>query len=96
MSGDPLGIRQHASSSKRPFEHSSRALFEDVVLLRAGANGLDTPLPVDEKVEKKAQADKARKMANGPPSHQQSTGPVPQLVGVQRQAAETQINKEGD
>ena len=75
-----------------------------MVPLGAGVNGflrwkelgLDTLLPVDEEAEKKAQAEQARKMANGAPAHQQSTGPTPQPAGLQRQAAETQTDEEGD
>jgi len=58
--------------------------------------GLDALLPVDEEAEKNAQAEQARKMANGAPAHQQSTGPLPQPAGAQRQAAETQTDEEGD
>jgi len=73
-----------------------------MVPLGAGVNGflrwkelgLDTLLPVDEEAEKKAQAEQARKMANGAPTHQQSTGPPPQPVGVQRRTAETQTDEE--
>ena len=75
-----------------------------MVPLGAGINGflrwkelgLDTLLPVDEEAEKKAQAEQARKMANGAPAHQQATGPPPQPIGVQRQAAETLTDEEGD
>lgn len=102
--GNPLSIKHPASRPKRPFEPSSRALFEDMVPLGAGINGflrwkelgLDTLLPIDEDAERKAQAEQARKMANGAPTHQQSTGPPPQPVGMQRQTAETQTDEEGD
>ena len=102
--GNPLSIKHPASRPKRPFEPSSRALFEDMVPLGAGVNGflrwkdlgLDTLLPVDEEAEKKAQAEQARKMANGAPAHQQSTGPPPQTVGVQQQAVGTQTEEDGD
>jgi len=98
-----LSIKHPASRPKRPFEPSSRALFEDMVPLGAGVNGflrwkdlgLDTLLPVDDEAEKKAQAEQARKMANGAPAHQQSTGPPPQTVGVQ-QAVGTQTEEDGD
>ena len=74
-----------------------------MVPLGAGVNGflrwkelgLDTLLPVDEEAEKKARAEQARKMANGAPAHQQSTGP-PQSVGVQQRTAETQTDEDGD
>jgi hypothetical protein len=100
--GNPLSVKHPASRPKRPFEPSSRALFEDMVPLGAGINGslrwkelgLDTLLPVDEEAEKKAQAEQARKMANGAPSHQQSTGPPPQPAGMQQRAAETQSDEE--
>lgn len=54
--GDPLSIKRPASRPKRLFESSSRALFGDTVLLRAGVNDflrwkepeLDTLLPVNE------------------------------------------------
>lgn len=102
--GNPLSIKHPASRPKRPFEPSSRALFEDMVPLGAGVNGflrwkdlgLDTLLPVDEEAEKKAQAEQARKMANGAPAHQQSTGPPTQTVGVQQQTVGTQTDEEGD
>lgn len=102
--GNPLSIKHPASRPKRPFEPSSRALFEDVVPLGAGVNGflrwkelgLDTLLPVDEEAEKKAQAEQARKMANGAPAHQQSTGLPPQQVGLQQQTVGTQTDEEGD
>jgi hypothetical protein len=101
--GNPLSIKHPASRPKRPFEPSSRALFEDMVPLGAGVNGflrwkelgLDTLLPADEEAEKKARAEQARKMANGAPAHQQSTGP-PQSVGVQQRTAETQTDEDGD
>jgi hypothetical protein len=73
-----------------------------MVPLGAGVNGflrwkelgLDTLLPVDEEAEKKAQAEQARKMANGAPAHQQPTG-LPPPPG-QRQAAGTLTDEEGD
>jgi hypothetical protein len=75
-----------------------------MVPLGAGVNGflrwkelgLDTLLPVDEEAEKRAQAEQARKMANGAPAHQQSTAPPPQPTGMQRQAVVTQIDEDGD
>ena len=75
-----------------------------MVPLGAGVNGflrwkelgLDTLLPIDEEAEKKAQAEQARKMANGAPAHQQSTGPPPQPAGARQQATETQTDEEGD
>ena len=99
--GNPLSTKHPASRPKRPFEPSSRALFEDMVPLGAGVNGflrwkelgLDTLLPVDEEAEKKVQAEQARKMANGAPAHQQSSGPLP---GGRRRTAETQTDEEGD
>ena len=102
--GNPLSTKHPASRPKRPFEPSSRALFEDIVPLGAGVNGflrwkelgLDTLLPVDEEAEKKAQAEQARKMANGAPAHQQSSGPLPQPAGGQRRTAETHTDEEGD
>ena len=102
--GNPLSIKHPASRPKRPFEPSSRALFEDMVPLGAGVNGflrwkdlgLDALLPVDEEAEKKAQAEQARKMANGAPAHQQSSGPPPQTVGMQQQTVGTQTDEEGD
>ena len=101
--GNPLSIKHPASRPKRPFEPSSRALFEDMVPLGAGVNGflrwkelgLYTLLPVDEEAEKQAREEQARKMANGAPAHQQSTGP-PQSVGAQQRAAETHTDEEGD
>ena len=74
-----------------------------MVPLGAGVNGflrwkelgLDTLLPADEEAETKAQAEQARKMANGAPAHQQSTGPPPRPAGAQ-QVAETQTDEEGD
>jgi len=102
--GNPLSIKHPASRPKRPFEPSSRALFEDMVPLGGGVNGflrwkelgLDTLLPVDEEAEKKAQAEQARKMANGAPTHQQSTGPLPPPADARRQTVETQTDEEGD
>jgi hypothetical protein len=102
--GNPLSIKHPASRPKRPFEPSSRALFEDMVPLGAGVNGflrwkelgLDTLLPVDEEAEKKAQAEQARKMANGAPAHQQPTAPPPQPAGAQRQTFGMQPDEEGD
>jgi DNA-nicking Smr family endonuclease len=64
-------------------------------LLRWKELGLYTLLPVDEEAEKQERAEQARKMANGTPAHQQSTGP-PQSVGVQQRTAETQTDEEGD
>ncbi|KAF9649207.1 hypothetical protein BDM02DRAFT_3095196, partial [Thelephora ganbajun] len=101
--GNPLSIKHPASRPKRPFEPSSRALFEDMVPLGAGVNGflrwkelgLDTLLPVDEEAETKVQAEQARKMANGVPAHQQSTAPPPRPIGMQR-TVETQTDEEGD
>jgi len=100
--GNPLSIKHPASRPKRPFEPSSRALFEDMVPLGAGVNGflrwkelgLDTLLPVDEEAEKKAQAEQARKMANGAPTHQQPSAPPPQPA--QRQTVGMQTEEEGD
>lgn len=101
--GNPLNVKHSASLPKRPFEPSSRALFKDMVPLGTGVNGflrwkelgLDTLIPVDEEAEKTAQAEQARKMANGVPTHQQSTSP-PQPIGVRRQTAEAQTDEEGN
>lgn len=73
-----------------------------MVPLGAGVNGflrwkelgLDTLLPVDEEAEKKAQAEQARKMANGAPTHQQPSVPPPQPA--QRQTVGMQTEEEGD
>lgn len=103
--GNPLSIKHPASRPKRPFEPSSRALFEDMVPLGAGVNGflrwkelgLDTLLPVDEEAEKKARAEQARKMANGAPANHQTTAPPPQPTGIQQhQAIGTRTDEDGD
>lgn len=75
-----------------------------MVPLGAGVNGflrwkelgLDTLLPIDEEAEKKAQAEQARKMANGAPSNHQTAAPAPQPAGVQHQAIGAQTEEEGD
>jgi hypothetical protein len=75
-----------------------------MVPLGAGVNGflrwkelgLDTLLPVDEEAEKKAQAEQARKMANGAPANHQSTAPPSQPAGIHHQAVGTQTDEEGE
>ncbi|TCD71792.1 hypothetical protein EIP91_003135 [Steccherinum ochraceum] len=85
--GNPASIKHPAARPRRPYDPSSRALFEDMGYAGGGVNGalrwkelaLDQLLPVDEEKEEAAKAALARKLANGsanqpPPIPQQPPG----------------------
>ena len=75
--GNPNSIKHPASRPRRPWDPSSRALFEDMGYAGGGVNGnlrwkdlaLDVLLPVDEEKELAERAAHARKMASGITSH---------------------------
>ena len=82
--GNPTSIKHPASRPRRPYDPSSRALFEDMGYAGGGVNGslrwkdlaLDLLLPIDEEKEEAERAAQARKMASGatashPPQPQQ-------------------------
>jgi len=102
--GNPLSTKHPASRPKRPFEPSSRALFEDMVPSGAGVNGflrwkelgIDGLLPIDEDAEKAAQAESARKMANGAPNQNPPPAQAAQIDGVDRMARQNMEQNEGD
>lgn len=85
--GNPTSIKHPASLPRRPYDPSSRALFEDMGYAGGGINGslrwkdlaLDLLLPVDEEKEEAERAAQARKMASGaahphpPPTAQPTT-----------------------
>ncbi|CCM02570.1 uncharacterized protein FIBRA_04673 [Fibroporia radiculosa] len=87
--GNPLNIKHPAARPRRPYDPSSRALFEDMGYSGGGVNGslrwkdlaLDTLFPVDEEQEAAEKAAQARKMASGasashPPPPPSAPAPV--------------------
>jgi len=102
--GNPLSTKHPASRPKRPFEPSSRALFEDMVPSGAGVNGflrwkelgMDGLLPVDEDAEKAAQAESARKMANGASSQNPPPTQTPQIGRLDPMARRDDEQNEGE
>jgi len=87
--GNPTSIKHPASRPRRPYDPSSRALFEDMGYGGGGVNGsirwkdlaLDLLLPVDEEKEEAAKAAEARKLASGTAANQ----PAPPLPPPQPQ-----------
>ncbi|KIP09280.1 hypothetical protein PHLGIDRAFT_126435 [Phlebiopsis gigantea 11061_1 CR5-6] len=75
--GNPTHVKHPASLPRRPYDPSSRALFEDMGYAGGGVNGslrwrdlaLDQLLPVDEEKEEAERAVQARKMASGATQH---------------------------
>ncbi|KAI0340525.1 hypothetical protein BDW22DRAFT_1333920 [Trametopsis cervina] len=71
--GNPTSLKHPASRPRRPYDPSSRALFEDMGYAGGGVNGalrwkdlaLDLLLPVDEEKEEAEKAAQARKLASG-------------------------------
>ncbi|KAF7791295.1 hypothetical protein EIP86_002309 [Pleurotus ostreatoroseus] len=88
--GNPNSLKHPASRPRRPWDPSSRALFEDMGYAGGGVNGslrwrdlaLDLLLPVDEEKEEAERAAHARKMASGIAS----SHPNPQQTVPQTQA----------
>lgn len=85
--GNPNSLKHPASRPRRPWDPSSRALFEDMGYAGGGVNGslrwrdlaLDTLLPVDEEKEEADRAAHARKMASGiATSHPHPPQAIPQ------------------
>ena len=84
--GNPLNIKHPAARPRRPYDPSSRALFEDMSHAGGGANGslrwkelaLDLLFPVDEALQDADKAAQARKMASGTASNHpaQPAGPA--------------------
>ncbi|GJE86984.1 hypothetical protein PsYK624_030670 [Phanerochaete sordida] len=89
--GNPTSTKHPASLPRRPYDPSSRALFEDMGYAGGGVNGalrwkdlaLDTLLPVDEEKEEAERAVQARKMASGASQHPPHPQPPPQLPVAQ-------------
>ncbi|KAI0796221.1 hypothetical protein C8Q75DRAFT_803256 [Abortiporus biennis] len=75
--GNPRNLKHPAAKPRRPFDPTSRALFEDMGYAGGGVNGslrwkdlaLDLLLPVDEEKEEAEKAAQARKMASGTTNH---------------------------
>ncbi|KAF9820863.1 hypothetical protein IEO21_01090 [Rhodonia placenta] len=83
--GNPLNIKHPAARPRRPYDPSSRALFEDMGYSGGGVNGslrwkdlaLDTLFPVDEAREEAEKAAQARKMASGATANHPPPQPPP-------------------
>ncbi|KAJ3555129.1 hypothetical protein NM688_g2747 [Phlebia brevispora] len=89
--GNPNSLKHPASRPRRPWDPSSRALFEDMGYAGGGVNGslrwrdlaLDILLPVDEEKEEAERAAHARKMASGiATSHPHPPHAMPQPQAV--------------
>ncbi|KAI0689112.1 hypothetical protein BC835DRAFT_1407905 [Cytidiella melzeri] len=98
--GNPMSLKHPASRPRRPYDPSSRALFEDMGYAGGGVNGslrwkdlaLDLLLPVDEAKEEAEKAAAARKIASGsahpvhaPPPQLQAAQQAPPLLAQQPQ-----------
>ncbi|EPT00973.1 hypothetical protein FOMPIDRAFT_1030168 [Fomitopsis schrenkii] len=83
--GNPFNIKHPAARPRRPYDPSSRALFEDMGFSGGGVNGslrwkdlaLDTLFPVDEARQEAERAAQARKMASGASTNQPPAQPPP-------------------
>lgn len=83
--GNPTNIKHPAAKPRRPYDPSSRALFEDMGYAGGGVNGslrwkdlaLDLLLPVDEEKEEAEKAAQARKMASGVTANHAPPPPPP-------------------
>ncbi|KAJ3491373.1 hypothetical protein NLI96_g753 [Meripilus lineatus] len=101
--GNPTNIKHPAAKPRRPYDPSSRALFEDMGYAGGGVNGslrwkdlaLDLLLPVDEEKEEAEKAAQARKMASGvTANHAPPTAPPAAPVGDDDDSSED--SDEGD
>jgi len=99
--GNPLNIKHPAARPRRPYDPSSRALFEDMGYSGGGVNGslrwkdlaLDTLFPVDEAREAADKAAQARKLASGTSANH----PPPQQPHMQAaQATDDEDEEEND
>jgi len=83
--GNPTNVKHPAAKPRRPYDPSSRALFEDMGYAGGGINGtlrwkdlaLDLLLPVDEEKEEAEKAAQARKMASGTATNHPPPPPPP-------------------
>jgi len=96
-----LNIKHPAARPRRPYDPSSRALFEDMGYSGGGVNGslrwkdlaLDTLFPVDEAREAADKAAQARKLASGTSANH----PPPQQPHMQAaQATDDEDEEEND
>ncbi|THH27741.1 hypothetical protein EUX98_g6438 [Antrodiella citrinella] len=109
--GNPASIKHPAARPRRPYDPSSRALFEDMGYAGGGVNGalrwkelaLDQLLPVDVEKEEAAKAALARKLANGngtanhpPPIPQPPAAMLPPGVNNEEDDDENEENDEDD
>jgi len=100
--GNPLNIKHPAARPRRPYDPSSRALFEDMGYSGGGVNGslrwkdlaLDTLFPVDETREEAEKAAQARKLASGASSNHPPPS-VPPVLAAQM-ADEDEDEEEND
>ncbi|GBE86531.1 hypothetical protein BKA93DRAFT_825710 [Sparassis latifolia] len=83
--GNPLNVKHPAARPRRPYDPSSRALFEDMGYAGGGVNGslrwkdlaLELLIPVDEARELAERAALARKLASGASSNHPPPPPLP-------------------
>ncbi|KAH9840070.1 uncharacterized protein C8Q71DRAFT_855366 [Rhodofomes roseus] len=100
--GNPFNIKHPAARPRRPYDPSSRALFEDMGFSGGGVNGslrwkdiaLDTLYPVDEARQEAERAAQARKMASGTSTNQPPPPPPP--AQVQQPVEEDDEDEEHD
>ncbi len=100
--GNPLSVKHPASLPRRPYDPTSRALFEDMGYGGGGVNGsirwkdlaLDLLFPVDQVREEAERAAQARQMASGTTSNHPA--PQPQQQAAQNQAVEEEEEDEND
>lgn len=99
--GNPFNIQHPAARPRRPYDPSSRALFEDMGFSGGGVNGslrwkdlaLDTLYPIDEARQEAERAAQARKMASGASTNQPPPQPPPAQV---QQPVEDDEDEEND
>ncbi|KAI0794107.1 hypothetical protein C8Q74DRAFT_557212 [Fomes fomentarius] len=100
--GNPLSVKHPASLPRRPYDPTSRALFEDMGYGGGGVNGsirwkdlaLDLLFPVDQVREEAERAAQARQMASGTTSNHPA--PQPQQQAAQNQVVEEEEEDEND
>ncbi|PCH38057.1 hypothetical protein WOLCODRAFT_130651 [Wolfiporia cocos MD-104 SS10] len=101
--GNPLHIKHPAAKPRRPYDPTSRALFEDMGYAGGGVNGslrwkdlaLDILYPVDEAREEAEKAAQARKLASGVSAnhHPPQSGPVVQPMAEEEEEEDPEENE---
>ncbi|OBZ74222.1 hypothetical protein A0H81_05957 [Grifola frondosa] len=98
--GNPFSVKHPAARPRRPYDPSSRALFEDMGYAGGGINGslrwkdlaLDLLFPIDEAQQEAEKAAEARRLASGATTNHPPPPPAP----VQDQTVDEDEEEEND